>query len=355
MKKPTTATAKGSYGIKGRYFAASAFKAGGMAAERFLSSATGEEQLDGSEYTNLNEAWNLFYRSQSFSHWPNSAYVNACHQFIKGYGRYSATGISPSKLLWPTDRTVGCVICAVDEGSTLKQQLDELMKLPFEEVILVLDGTDEGTRQIGQDHPLAPKVISFDVLLGYDIGRAIGAEQSRSDILLFLDADMVIGAENLLPFIDEVGKGADVVLNSLTERMPVFADRDSVSIVKQFLNLSMHRPDLEADSLTAVPHAITRRGLEVIGTGTLAIPPLAQVRAIMGDLRIVRVSSSVNVFHYNRIRSNNVGHGNPAEQMILGDHLEALHYATEAHGPRMSYSDFNRDREIACKDGEETA
>ncbi|WKL03635.1 hypothetical protein Q0F98_09285 [Paenibacillus amylolyticus] len=43
--------------------------------------------------------------------------------------------------------------------------------------------------------------------------------------------------------------------------------------------------------MTAIPHAISRKGLEVMGISSLEVPPLAQAKAVIGGLR-VRCSSS---------------------------------------------------------------
>ncbi|MNR45691.1 hypothetical protein D3C85_1645700 [compost metagenome] len=75
--------------------------------------------------------------------------------------------------------------------------------------------------------------------------------------------------------------------------------------------------------MTAVPHALSRRALEVIGYRELMVPPKAQAISLMKQLRVEK-AGTVNVFKQNRLRQGNTGAGNRVEQLIAGDHAEAL-------------------------------
>ncbi|MEH7087276.1 family 2 glycosyl transferase, partial [Neobacillus drentensis] len=98
------------------------------------------------------------------------------------------------------------------------------------------------------------------------------------------------------------------------------------------------------NSLTAVPHALSRKALEIIGYMNLMVPPKAQAIAILNGLR-VEVCTSINVVERNKIRNTNVGQTNPVAQLIIGDHLEALREAMDMCGSRLSLSDTQRDRD----------
>jgi hypothetical protein len=264
---------------------------------------------------------------------------------LQGYG--AAAGRDTGRYsLFPTGKTVGCVISVMNECQSLGRQLDELEKLPFEEVIVVVNGSSDDSYDIARRHPVRADVVHFEEPLGYDVGRAVGARLSRSDVVLFLDGDMCIPAPQLLPFIEAAARGADVVLNPVSRLLPAFSQRDAVSCFKQFLNVCLERSDLEADSLTAVPHALSRRAIRTIGASALAVPPLAQARAIRCGLKIVSSPRVVNVLKANRIRTCNVGSGNPVERLIIGDHLEALHEMMEKYGPRLGFADFGRKRHV---------
>ncbi|MNR17088.1 hypothetical protein D3C85_1337300 [compost metagenome] len=53
------------------------------------------------------------------------------------------------------------------------------------------------------------------------------------------------------------------------------------------------------------------------------VPPKAQALSILGRLRVEK-AGKVNVIKHNRLRQGNTGAGNAMEQLIAGDHAEAL-------------------------------
>jgi hypothetical protein len=243
--------------------------------------------------------------------------------------------------------TVGVVISAMNEEGTIGEVLKELNRLPLHEVIVVVNGSTDGTFQEAKQ-TCGPNglILYYPEPLGYDVGRSAGVRVAQSDILLFLDGDFVVPAEKLVSFIMAVERGADIALNDLTPYSGVFRIRDEVTMVKEFLNRSLGRSDLGINSLTAVPHALSRRAIEVIGPSRLAIPPLAQAAAIRSGLRVM-LSTSVNVYGPNRVRASNTGLRNPVARLIIGDHLEALHGVMETQGIRLGFQDNIRKRQHA--------
>jgi hypothetical protein len=250
------------------------------------------------------------------------------------------TAVAKEPLTFPTRKKVGCVIAARNEGETLRLQLDELARLPFHEIIVVLNGNTDDSYQIVESHWANAQIVSYKEPLGHDVGRAVGARASSADIMLFLDGDMCIPAEHLLPFVYEAERGADVVLNPLSKLVPDFKQCDSVSRAKDFLNRCLGRPDLQIDSLTAVPHALSRKAIKLLGAKALIVPPMAQMLAIRSGLTIARASIAVDVFQRNRVRKHNQTPVNRMEQLILGDHLEALGEAMKVAGPRLGFPDW---------------
>lgn len=238
----------------------------------------------------------------------------------------------------------------MNESQSLGRQLHQLERLPFEEVVVIVNGSSDDSCEIARSHPIGADVIHFEEALGYDVGRSIGARLTRSDVVLFLDGDMSIPAESLLPFIEQADRGADVVLNPVSALLPVFNQRDAVSCFKQFLNLCMDRSNLRSDSLTAVPHVLSRKAICTVGPPALSVPPLALAKAIRAGLKILSAPRVVNVLKSNRIRTHNVGEGNPVEKLIIGDHLEALYEMMEESGPRLGFQDtLRRRREVEPK------
>jgi glycosyltransferase involved in cell wall biosynthesis len=274
--------------------------------------------------------------------WPQ--YAAAAKGYVESY--MSASGSSPHDwLLLPTSRSTAAIISVMNEERTIAATLAELNRLPLDEIIVVVNGSSDGTLDQVRKASQAI-VVHYPEPLGYDVGRAVGAKLSKADILLFVDGDFPITAERLLPFIGSVAKGADVALNDINPFLPVFAKWDSVTIMKRFLNVSLSRPELGANSLTAVPHALSRQALERIGIDSLAVPPKAHAAAIAEGLRIEQ-PASINVIAPNKRRGRNQGSGSPVSKLIVGDHVEALHSAMGRHGKRLAFRDHRRKRQHA--------
>jgi hypothetical protein len=89
----------------------------------------------------------------------------------------------------------------------------------------------------------------------------------------------------------------------------------------------MNKGDLGFSSLTAIPHAMTKRAAQAIGFENLAVPPKAHAIALHLNMRMEN-AACVNVFRPNKFRPyhNDIG------EMILGDHIEAIHWLQE-HSP----------------------
>lgn len=323
-----------------------AFEAGYRAVGWYWPSlAEGQPPVNVQWIRRLNECWAKWFNKKAFKSVPNVSYPVACRRFLRGF--CDAANIEVScDLLLPTAKSVTCIIPARNELDSLLAQLNELSRLPFYEVIVVLNGSTDNSYEAVRKHPIGAKIVHFDASLGYDVGRAVGAKVSASDILLFLDGDMSVRVNLLLPFIYEVERGADVVLNPISSLLPTGDHRDTVSNAKQFLNICLGRRDLESDSLTAVPHTMSRRAVERLGCAVLSVPPVAHQRAIRSGLSVVRSPVAVDVIKLNRIRRDNTGAGNQVEKLILGDHLEALREMMNETGPRLRFPDNMRKRHL---------
>ncbi|WP_410771929.1 glycosyltransferase [Fontibacillus sp. BL9] len=236
--------------------------------------------------------------------------------------------------------SASAVVTASNEEATLPKVLSELGKLPLKEIIVVLNGCTDGSFETVQRDPRVI-TLNFPMRLGHDVGRAIGAAVATGDIILFIDGDLPLPAEELAPFLLAVDRGADVALNDISPFLPPFSHQDDVTRSKSYLNLSLGRPDLKANSMTAVPHAISRKALAATGASALVVPPKAQAIAMIHGLNVC-APHSVNVLRGNRIRSGNTGAGNPVARLIIGDHIEALAEAMKTMGPRLGTTRLSR-------------
>ncbi|MFD0710688.1 glycosyltransferase family 2 protein [Paenibacillus sp. GCM10027626] len=329
FKKPSAGAAD--------FWSARAYTAGYLAA-----SAEGTPKTEETDpFRKVNALWNRWYHSNK--HLPWNAYHTAAAKFIEGYCKH-AGGYFGNGVLLPTDKTVAAIVTVMNEKDTIPSVLEQLHRLPLHEMIFIVNGSTDESFEMLRNQSRAT-IVHYHHALGHDVGRAIGAKLAESEILLFLDGDFPVFAEHLLPFIAAIGQGADIALNNISPYIGLFSNRDDVTIVKEFINRSMARADLGANSLTAIPHAMKKQAAQLIGYANLAVPPKAQVLAIQQGLKI-NSPASVDVISTNRQRKRNVGRSNAVSELIIGDHIEALKTAFDMRGPRMSFPDRIRNRQL---------
>jgi len=239
-----------------------------------------------------------------------------------------------------TAPVVSVIVPVMNERRTLRRVIQEAFRVhPQVEVIAVVNGSTDGSLNIARKS--RAKVLFYDRPLGHDVGRSIGAREARGNILLFIDADMVIPASKLRLFVNAVAQGTDVALNDYSG--PVNKSNvHGVVLAKHALNTLIGRPDLKGSSMTAIPHAISRKALSVIGTQALAVPPLAQAIAIHEGLHVKRIFP-VNVGQMNPLRAKRE-RKHSLEPVIVGDHLEAIQWWLGKSDFRGGYEDGARQR-----------
>lgn len=235
------------------------------------------------------------------------------------------------------------IIPAMNEEETLESVIKELKKLNPFEIIVIVNGSTDNTKQIAES--LECKVIEYKHPLGHDIGRAVGAYFATEDILLFLDGDIVIPYKELIPLIKAIEEGHDIALNDLTSIIEMKQRPHSVTVVKKILNDLFGYSDLTINSLVAIPHAISMKALKKIEWYNLSTPPLAQAIAMREKLSIV-APCFIDVINRNKIRPEiHIVQSQDSpycsiENIIFGDHLTAVHFLIEEMGKRGGYQDF---------------
>jgi len=274
---------------------------------------------------------------------PGKLYPQAAAKFMEGYFN-TANVYYKDWMLIPTARSVAAIVTVMNEKDTVPSVLEQLQRLPLHEMIFIVNGSTDESFEIIRNQSQAT-IVHYHAPLGHDVGRAIGAKLAESEILLFLDGDFPVFAEHLVPFLGAIEQGMDIALNNISPYIGLFAGRDPVTVVKEFLNRSMAKSELRSNSLTAIPHAMTKRAAEMIGYSNLTVPPKAQVIAIEKGLKI-GAAANVDVISRNRVRMRNVGRSNPVSNLILGDHVEAFRSALDLRGSRLSFPDRVRRREF---------
>ncbi len=289
----------------------------------------------------MNRSWHEWARRTGFHSRSGEYYQTVASHYLNGFCQRA--GLSAGNLLlWATSKSASAVVSVMNEEATLDAVIDQLERLPLRELIVVVNGSKDKSFSIARNSPKT-RIVYYPEALGHDVGRAVGAKLTDTQIVLFMDGDIPLRAEQLLPFAQAVEEGADVVLNDISRQVGLFYERDSVTIIKEFLNHSLGRPDLRMNSLTAVPHVLTRKALDAIGIKNLAVPPVANALAIRQGLNI-KTAAGPDVVSGNRLRKGNSGRQNPVSDMIVGDHLEALAMMMEQQGERLHFPDHIRKR-----------
>jgi glycosyltransferase involved in cell wall biosynthesis len=96
----------------------------------------------------------------------------------------------PHAAMTPTCR-VSVVVCSYNGGATLDECLHSLLQLdyPDYEVILVDDGSTDGTREIAARYPQVRYIHQENH--GLSVARNVGAEAATGDIVAYTDSDCV--------------------------------------------------------------------------------------------------------------------------------------------------------------------
>ncbi|WP_245596227.1 glycosyltransferase family 2 protein [Paenibacillus taiwanensis] len=271
--------------------------------------------------------------------------------YQNGYSRAAGPDLAlPSVVLIPSSKRHAVIISAMNEQERIGAVLHELERLVPDELIIIVNGSTDMTLQLAREASSAATIVHYPDAIGHDVGRSIGAKLARADVMLFTDSDFQVPAEDLGAFLWAVESGVDVALNDISPFMGTFDSRDAISHCKLWLNCTLGREDLDVNSLTAVPHALSRRTVDTIGVDALSVPPRAHALAVLHGLNVQQVHV-VDVITHNRIRATNVGTHNPVAQLILGDHVEAIQEIWNWHGDYLHEPQRNRDQIALRRNG----
>lgn len=236
-----------------------------------------------------------------------------------------AVPLPPSNLY--DGKKLSVVIPARNEEATIASVIREVKRIEPAEIIVVDNGSQDRTA----DRALRSggTVVSVAEALGTDTGRSVGAVYTTGDIVLFLDAEPVVAAEDLYPFALAVQRGIDIALNDLNDGRKERWDARTVAPAMFALNGILGEKRLGNASMSMVPFAISRRALKRIGWETLVCPPRALAAGVLSGMRAEAVHR-VDVETTNRPRSEHAT--GEANRTIIGDHLEAFHEVLKRRG-----------------------
>lgn len=227
------------------------------------------------------------------------------------------------------------MLCAVipvqNEALRLNEVLHNILALPLDFVLPVVNGSRDGSPEIIGSFPQKDRIrqIHFEKPLGIDVPRAVGALHAHrmgADVVLFVDGDMAGDIRLVLKkLLQSVQNGVDL---SLVDCYPALDHEVATPVVnelvalRKLLNRSLGLTGLGTASPSHGPHAVSRRLLDSAPFRELAVPPVALVRAARKGLK-VGVAASIP---HCELGSPDRGphHARLIAETIIGDHLEAF-------------------------------
>lgn len=221
------------------------------------------------------------------------------------------------------------VVPAQNEGERIQRVLTNLLALPLDKIIVVVNGSQDNTlaqAQALKDSKI--EILYFHESLGLDVPRAIGAKRAvelGATAVLFQDGDMV---GNFKPhqqeLLNAIKKGTDVALTDCYPFPP-----PPNSLLKQTLDCRKRLnqalgffEELGYSTPSHGPHALSQKALQTIPLRDLAIPPLILVHAKLLGLKVKVATKLPHQELGSSIRG--VRHAEKISQTICGDCLEAL-------------------------------
>lgn len=256
-----------------------------------------------------------------------------------GAGAIAGAGFAAGFTPLPLKGSAAVVLHAdASSEASLRLVLSELDRLPFDEKIIVTGEVPETWLSMARaDNQTTIVCLEDDV--DPDVGRALGAKQTKADIVLFVDERNFVPALILARFLWKCDNGLDVVLNDLSDSKKTFRDRNSILRIREFLNAALKRADLRMNVIGSLPFALSRKALDTIGPAELAVPAKAHAAAVLSGLSIGTGG---------RVTRGDPDEGSSETRAILplaaGDHFEALGAATAARGFRLRFEDRQRNR-----------
>lgn len=223
------------------------------------------------------------------------------------------------------------VVPAQNEEKRIQTVLTNLLSLPLDKIVTVINGSEDQTLERVLAIPDRKiEALYFRDKLGLDVPRAIGAKRAlelNADLVLFLDGDMVGQFNNnLLELIEAIKQGLDVALTDCYSDPPQKnALVNELLACRRMLNEKLDLLDqLGLANPSHGPHALSRKALNTIPLYELAVPPMVLAYAKLYNLNVGIATKIPHQELGSRVKG--VLHAEKIVQTICGDCLEAISF-----------------------------
>jgi len=115
-----------------------------------------------------------------------------------------------------TRMKISIVVPVYNEAGTLGRVLDRLALLDLDsEIIVIDDGSNDGTASVAREHPTRPRVEQFEINRGKGAAVRRGVEVATGDIVVVQDADLELDPLNITALLPPlISEEADAVYGS---------------------------------------------------------------------------------------------------------------------------------------------
>lgn len=236
------------------------------------------------------------------------------------------------------------VVLAGSGADRMARIVCELRKVPVDEIYVVCFESASGAIAAARRH--GARVVEAAASSTRGEALALGVARSRwADALLCTDGRFIYPAEWLRPHVAAVLQGADVVLNDISS-LPT--PLSHLELCAAFLNYACGAIRAGSNSLMFFPFSLSRRAVERIGTERLARLPAALLAAHLEGLRVEAVGPVPTWVTDPLLRAEKEEPAAARAEALgqLREHLAALAELLAVRGPRGSFSDHNRRRDL---------
>lgn len=163
---------------------------------------------------------------------------------------------------------VSIIIVSRNSKNVIRRCLDSVFNQTYQDIeIVIVDSSNDGTEMIFEEYRNKfrfPVKVILQEPLGVGIARNTGIENSKGEVLVFVDADCWINSD----FVDKIAKSfsaSDKLLTVYTEMNQVTPKGIFPQLVNAYENVMFHDDAAKIRSEQLSPYVVRKKIFELIG------------------------------------------------------------------------------------------